>query len=238
MDWGDCDGPVAGLTPTIDSFDGVTYAIIRLGRTRPPRIVQVSPSARPGGHGPRSSFPELIGVMQGMQVLGRGAAVVFLLSVVSSAGIAAPLPMPGQSTVTAKRGWLASSVMDVPETCLQRTIGCRPGAFGDPETAQLRTLSERFAAQLVDALRPTSDAAGHHAADPATWALSSGAVRGPVAQAMLTLAAAAPGTTPDATLLEHMTVLVLQVPEPSMLINVLIGLVWWTRAASTSRSFR
>ena len=175
--------------------------------------------------------------MQGMQVLGRGAAVAFLLSVVSSAGVAAPLPMPGQASVAARRAWIASSAMDVPDACGSRAIACRPGVFGSIEAAQLRTLSERFSAQLVEALRP-ADVTGLHAAGPATWVLYTDTVRGAGAHAVLTIPVAATGNAPDATLLENMTVIVQQVPEPSVLVNVLIGLAWWARASRRGSSPR
>lgn len=175
--------------------------------------------------------------MQAVQVLGRGAAVAFLLFVVSSVGVAKPLPMPGHTTASTTRGWLASSAADVPEACGRRAIACRPDAFGHIETAQLRTLSERFSAQLVEALRPAADFTRLHGADPATWALYADAFRGAGAQA-LAMPLAATGPTPDATLLENVTVIVQQVPEPSLLVNVLIGVAGWACASRRSSFFR
>ena len=63
------------------------------------------------------------------------------------------------------------------------------------------------------------------------WALYTNAIDGVVgthARLALSVAAAA-GPTPDATLLEDVAVLVQQVPEPSLLVSVLIGLACWRR---------
>ncbi|AMY08730.1 hypothetical protein LuPra_01934 [Luteitalea pratensis] len=168
--------------------------------------------------------------MRVAQMWGRGAAVAFLLSVVSSATVAAPLQIREQTP--ASRGWLAQPAIDVPDSCAQRVIACRPGRFGELEQVRTLSLPETFAAQLVEALGP-ADVVELQVANPVAWALYTNAIDdvvGTHGRLALSVAAAA-GPTPDATLLEDVAVLVQQVPEPSLLANVLIGLACWRRVS-------
>ena len=163
--------------------------------------------------------------MRVVQVWGRGAAVALLLSAVSSVAGAAPFQMAGQTP--ASRDWLALPAVDVPDPCAQHVIACRPGRFGELAETRARSLFETFAAQLGEATSPTADAGDLATGDTAVWALSAGSIAGGGTQARLALAAAAANPTRDATILEDVSVLVQQVPEPSLLISLLIGIAGW-----------
>ena len=163
--------------------------------------------------------------MRVVQVWGRGAAVAFLLSVVSSVASAAPFQMAGHTP--ASRGWLGSPAVDVPDPCAEDVLMCRPGRVGELAETPARSLFETFAAQLGEATSPTTDAVALPTGNSAAWALYAGSIAGGGTHVRLALTSAAADPTRDATLFEDVSVLVQQVPEPSLLVSVLIGLLGW-----------
>ena len=167
------------------------------------------------------------------QVVGRGAAVAFLLSVVSAAAGAAPFQMSGQSAVS--RGQLAVSAVDLADPCAQHVIGCGAVRFGELAPVPTPSLFATFAARLGEATSaPLVTDVDDGTAE--AWALYTGPMIGGVTQARLArIAATAADSGGDVTLLEDMSVLVQQVPEPSLLVSVALG-IGLTRASLSRRA--
>jgi hypothetical protein len=179
------------------------------------------------------SFRESFFVMHVAQVMGRGAAVAFLLSVVSAAAGAAPIQMSGPRAVS--RGQLASSAIDLADSCAQHVIGCGAVRFGELEPVPTPSLFATFAAQLRQATTaPLVTDADDGTAD--AWALSTGPMIGGLTQARLArIAASTADSAGDVTLLEDVSVLVQQVPEPSLLVSVALAIAL-TRASLSRRA--
>ena len=167
--------------------------------------------------------------MRVVRVLGRGAAVAFLLCVVSRVAVATPFDLAGK--LVAGPPWPASHHADLPEPCAQHVIACNAGRFGELDHTHA-TLFEAFAARLDEATSSVTDAVDPPADDAVAWALYAGTMTtgAPDARGALTTTAASP--TPDTTLFEDVSVLVQQVPEPPLLVSVLLGI------AGSTFSFR